>query len=111
SLEVLAQPFVYFPKLIAPMLDARKGRVFAALYRWGDGKLNEVLAPTDIEARKVVANLEEPILCFGDGSRKYEQEILNANLPNVEFAPKTFDFPQAAHLTKMAYDALLRGEV
>src|SRR5262249_7328147 len=54
SLEVLVQPFVHTSRLIAPMLDARKGRVFAALYRWGDGKLNEVLAPTDTEAKKVV---------------------------------------------------------
>ena len=59
-------PFAALP--ICPVLDARKGEVYASLYRWdGDGMRREwdylAITPDDLSRR-----LDEPVIVLGDGA-------------------------------------------
>ena len=57
-------PFAALP--ICPVLDARKGEVYASLYRWDGAGMHRVweylaIAPADLAQR-----LEEPVIVLGD---------------------------------------------
>lgn len=72
TLDALAAglPFAALP--VCPVLDARKGEVYASLYRWvDDGFRREwdylALPPGDLARR-----LTEPVILCGDGAAKIE---------------------------------------
>jgi len=76
--------------LLVPLLDARKGEVYAGFYRAHRGGVTpvrpeEALAPEAVAER--VAGLG-PALGFGDGYAVY-REVLASGLPFLEAAPAT----------------------
>jgi len=111
SLEVLAQNLASATGLLAPVLDARKGQIFTALFRGqGEGwpvRVSEdwVLDPGDLAGR-----VTGPVLLFGEGARVY-QGVLGASLgERAGFAPAGHDQPRAYHLARLARPRLLAGE-
>jgi hypothetical protein len=68
---VLAFPFAFLEgHYLCPLIDAKKGEVFFALYRVTEGKVIRVdgfhsLRPDDLRSRIPV-----PCLCFGTGARQ-----------------------------------------
>lgn len=54
-----------------PVLDARKGEVYAAGYRWFGGELAEVAAPAAVAPATLAARLQGPCLLVGDGVDAY----------------------------------------
>src|SRR5919109_3236596 len=68
TLDAMAAALPWAALPVCPVLDARKGEVYAALYRWdGQGMRREwdylALAPAALAAR-----LREPVLVVGDGA-------------------------------------------
>jgi tRNA threonylcarbamoyladenosine biosynthesis protein TsaB len=110
SLEVLARGVPEGSCSVAPMLDARKERVYGAVFRFR-GSTPEVLRPpADIEAAALIRDVRGEILCLGDGARKYEKEIRAAGGDRVRFLPRAFDLPRGIVLARMAHESLQRGE-
>lgn len=54
-----------------PVLDARKGEVYAAGYRWVDGELEEISAPAALAPAALAATLLPPCTLVGDGVDAY----------------------------------------
>jgi tRNA threonylcarbamoyladenosine biosynthesis protein TsaB len=73
SLEALALGLaVHAPEgaLVAPVLDARRRELFAALYRAADGGLEEIIAPLAVAPAALAARLAEagePVWVGGEG--------------------------------------------
>lgn len=68
ALEVEALPG---SGLLCPVLDARKGEVYSALYRVARGRLEEVVPPAALSPRallEVLTRQTEPVRCFGTGA-------------------------------------------
>lgn len=59
SLAVLAAAARFAPAYIAPLLDARRGRVYTGLYRLEDGKLENVKEDQNIALKEWCCQLEE----------------------------------------------------
>ena len=74
SLDLLAFPVRFSPRLIAAVIDARRGEVFSALYRQVPGGVQRVTEPQvgtpDELASELVARGEE-VLMVGDGALRY----------------------------------------
>jgi tRNA threonylcarbamoyladenosine biosynthesis protein TsaB len=68
------------PHLVCPLLDARRGQVYAGLYRIDPGGLPRPERPDRTSAvENVLAELpEEPIVFLGDGARRYEGIVREA---------------------------------
>ncbi len=64
-----------------PVLDARRGEVFAAAFAEQGGRLwgPLVCAPQELADR--IAGLDEPVLCAGSGAVRFRQELAG---PDVE---------------------------
>jgi len=77
TLEVLAMNALPSPRLICPMLDARKNQVYAGLYRMGPDDLPAAEQPDRLttvpDLLKELA--EEEIVFLGDGALRYERLI------------------------------------
>ncbi|MFH1018370.1 MAG: tRNA (adenosine(37)-N6)-threonylcarbamoyltransferase complex dimerization subunit type 1 TsaB [Pseudomonadota bacterium] len=110
SLRVLAQAFVSTDRSVVPMLDARKGRVWAAVYRWSGGQLITSVPPADVSVTDLMARLPEGAVFLGDGARRYGEEIRSALGETALFAPAWFDVPRGGIAAAMAWESIRNGE-
>ncbi len=106
TLEALAYPLSSFNGLVCPILDARRGQVYNAVFENGKRlcpdralALSELL--NEIRGKKVIF--------LGDGIFPYREEILSA-MPDAAFAPKVIAMNLAGSVCEVAYEKYLKGE-
>jgi tRNA threonylcarbamoyladenosine biosynthesis protein TsaB len=109
SLDLLAFPHRRSDRVVVPVVDARKGEVFYALYRAVPGGVQQVVAPRAAAVDELVADLvarSQDTLCVGDGALRYRHEISDGF--HCEFADDAY--PSAAPLVQLAHAQALREE-
>ncbi len=109
SLDLLAFPHRHTDRVVVPVIDARKGEVFWAMYRQVPGGVQQVAAPTVGPVDELVADLlarSQEVLCVGDGAIRYHDEILDGY--RCEFGSSAH--PSAAPLVQLAHARALREE-
>jgi tRNA threonylcarbamoyladenosine biosynthesis protein TsaB len=109
SLDLLAFPHRQSDRVVVPVVDARKGEVFYAMYRAVPGGVQQVVAPRAAEVEELVADLvarSQDALCVGDGALRYRREISSGY--RCEFADDPY--PSAAPLVQLAHAKALREE-
>jgi tRNA threonylcarbamoyladenosine biosynthesis protein TsaB len=111
SLDLLAYPQRGTRRLIAAVVDARRGEVFSAFYRKVPGGVQRVTEPTVARPEEVAADLEargEDCLLVGDGAVRYA--ALFADVSRAEAASVGTAYPSAAALVELAQPRALREE-
>ncbi|MEY3567330.1 MAG: hypothetical protein RLZ19_1344 [Actinomycetota bacterium] len=111
SLDLLAYPLRRTDKVIAAVIDARKGEIFYALYRQVPGGIQRVSEPTAGRVDDLVADLlarGQEVVCVGDGAVRYHEEIAAGH--RVEIAEQFFAYPSSAPLVQLAHAKALREE-
>ena len=78
TLKALARQCGQTPHLICPLLDARKGEVYAATYRFNEGQLIQKTGARAIIPEAVVADIKSPCLFIGTGAQLYRKRIVAA---------------------------------
>lgn len=70
-------PSMTGPALICPMLDARRGQIYAACYRADGGPLDLMRRGDEqlVEPAEFLETVEGPALFFGDGAQQYRRLI------------------------------------
>lgn len=109
SLDLLAFPHRRSDRVLVPVVDARKGEVFYAMYRQVPGGLQQVVPPSAAPVDDLVADLlarSQDALCIGDGALRYRDEIREGF--HCEFADEAH--PSAAPLVQLAHARALREE-
>ena len=109
SLDLLAFPHRRSDRVVVPVVDARKGEVFYAMYRQVPGGLQQVAPPRAAPVDELVADLlarSQETLCVGDGALRYRNEIREGY--HCEFADEAH--PSAAPLVQLAHARALREE-
>ena len=102
SLDVLAMQASLSSYLICPLLDARRGEVYCARYRFRDGNLKKEIEEQVFPPEKAVRDLNEACLFVGNGARLYQETILNKIGNFAHFAPtfqNTIRASTVAHLS------------
>ena len=111
SLDLVAYPLRHTNRLVAAVLDARRGEVFHARYRPVPGGVQrvgdyEVGAPADLVADLVAAG--EEVLFAGDGALRYRAAF--AEVDRSEQAGPAYAFPSGAALVELATARVEREE-
>lgn len=109
SLDLLAFPHRQSERVLVPVVDARKGEVFYAMYRQVPGGVQQVLAPRTASVDELVADLlarSQDALLVGDGALRYRDDILAGF--RCEFADDAH--PSAGPLVQLAHAQALREE-
>ncbi|MEW5920273.1 MAG: tRNA (adenosine(37)-N6)-threonylcarbamoyltransferase complex dimerization subunit type 1 TsaB [Bacillota bacterium] len=91
TLEALAGGCAFFPALICPLLDARRGQVYTAVYRGGGPSLQELEPPQAVSLKKlgqILQSREEDVIFLGDNlpaCRQTLQPILGNHYREMSF--------------------------
>ncbi len=109
SLDLLAFPVRHTDRVVVPVIDARKGEVFWAMYRQVPGGVQQVNPPTVGPVDDLVADLlarSQDTLCVGDGADRYRDDILEGF--HCEISSPVHPSPGA--LVQLAHARALREE-
>lgn len=111
TLEALAQNGVLFEGQICPMIDARHGEVYSALF---ESSLNEVKRITKTQANDIKDLLlkmpKVRTLFLGDGADVNYDEIKKVFGENAYFAKRGMRYNRAASIISIAFDKINTGE-
>lgn len=110
SLAMLAQNLPWADCPVCPLFDARKGEVYAGLYRCRS--LPEpIQADRAISPDRLVAGIDGRTLFVGDGADRYRELIAGALGDLAIFAPSSAMQPRASAGALLALKAFERGLV
>lgn len=112
TLDVLASQVSPTPFLICPIIDARKGEVYSAFYRYeGCRRPNRVSAYQALRPEVLVRMLNEQTIFLGDGVKTYGDHLRNW-LPSMAiFLPTFLHVPHGSTVARLGVELLLRGEL
>jgi tRNA threonylcarbamoyladenosine biosynthesis protein TsaB len=111
SLDLLAFPVRWSPRLVVAALDARRNELFTASYRQVPGGIQRlgpygVSTPEDLAAD--LEAIREDVLVVGDGALRYPRAF--AEIRPVEIGDQGLAHPSAASLVQLAHARALREE-
>ena len=112
SLDALAFQVRYTHRRIAAVIDARRGEVFASVYRPVPGGVVRETDHMVLKPDHLVAELQAvpgEVLCVGNGAILYRREIEELG-SRVEFASPAVAHPDAAALVELAVPRFLRED-
>lgn len=101
SLEALAQQTVPGSFLVVPCLDARKGEIYCAHYRFVKGVLTKEKEEMVLPPDQVVKDIFEPCIFVGSGAQVYQDMI------SQELGVNAFIAPQNCHIIRASTVAYL----
>lgn len=94
-------------KRIAPLLDARKEKVYSCIYSLSSGEYKKETDYMLLGIEELLGSLEEETLFFGDAIDKYK-EILNA-FPKAEYSEEFDWVPRAVNIGKIGFKRSFTG--
>ena len=112
SLEVLADN-MYGHEIVVPMMDARRDRVFTAIYTMENDRWNPVLKPDALPVEELIHIINrdhDKAILVGDGAVRYKNEF-NEGLGNKAlFAPGSLNLSRAASVCRLGMIKLRSGQ-
>jgi tRNA threonylcarbamoyladenosine biosynthesis protein TsaB len=111
SLDLVAFPVRWSPRLVVAAIDARRGELFTASYRQVPGGIQRlddyrVCSPDDL-ATDLLARRDD-VLLVGDGALRYADHF--GDLTGGELADQGLAHPSAASLVQLAHAQALREQ-
>lgn len=87
TLLALAQNVSCAQGIIAPIMDARRGEVYTALYKSEKGTLTEIMPMTAMPLTELLKKLPDGATFVGDGVEVHKNTIINTLSDKAQFAP------------------------
>ena len=111
TLEALACTISDWQGNICPILDARKGEVYAALFRREpQGSLERLTFDQVCTPYALLDRLTTPCLFLGDAIDRYGDLIVERCGPEARLLPFAMHHPHGTTVAKLAWERLHRGE-
>ena len=113
TLEALAYNIVESDKLICPIMDARRGNVFAAIYKMSNEGLEVIRKQEALPIEDLIKDinaLEKNIIFVGDGINVHKDYIKNYLRVDYIFAPAYLREQKAASVVGVALDYIKKNK-
>ncbi|MBS3920542.1 MAG: tRNA (adenosine(37)-N6)-threonylcarbamoyltransferase complex dimerization subunit type 1 TsaB [Deltaproteobacteria bacterium] len=110
SLDVLASQISPTPYLICPILDARKGEVYTAFYRYDEA--NFLNRRSDYQAMRpedLIKNIKEKVIFVGDGIKTYGDYLNNSLSSFALFPNPSLHLPHGSAVARLGSELLDKG--
>ncbi|RKY36290.1 MAG: tRNA (adenosine(37)-N6)-threonylcarbamoyltransferase complex dimerization subunit type 1 TsaB [Candidatus Omnitrophota bacterium] len=104
SLEALAFCVKNQFAFVCPLIDAKRGQVYSALYAYKTKSLSRITDYFLCPVEQVLKDLKGKVIFTGDGLNLYAQQIKKYKNINAMFAPQKLWYPNTANLAKLSYD-------
>lgn len=112
SLDALAYNMAYTQGIICPILDALRGNVYTALYKFEKDNLIRLTDYKIIsidELINLIRTKNAPTTFIGDGIKLFKEHILE-NIPESLFAPAHLNLVKASALGELGIKKLSEGK-
>jgi tRNA threonylcarbamoyladenosine biosynthesis protein TsaB len=103
TLDAMAAALPWARRAVCPVLDARKGEVYASLYRWEGSAFHREWEYLALSPEALAARLHEPVLGVGDGAALVRS-------PWLTLARPVRRGPPAAIVASLGADRLRAGD-
>ncbi len=111
TLDVLTHQFPWFPDCVCPLLDARKGEVYSALYKYdADKGWLQLVADCVVEPRPWLEQIQGSCLFVGDGTVLYGDLIEEIVGPRAKLAPPYMNTPRASVVAALGLEQIASGQ-
>jgi len=110
TLDALASRLAFCNYQVCPMLDAKKGEVYASVYQVADGEIKRLSPPQAIPPELLAKRISQPTVFSGRGAIVYRETILKILGEKAHFAPPDLNYPDAAAVARVGLSAIERGE-
>jgi tRNA threonylcarbamoyladenosine biosynthesis protein TsaB len=112
TLDVLASQVSPTPYLICPVIDARKGEVYSAFYRYDEfNRPKRVSEYQAIKPEVLFGMLKERTIFLGDGVKTFGDDLRNSLKSFALFSPAALHIPHGSAVARLGVELLMRGEV
>jgi len=105
TLRALAENAPPQARRIVPILDAKRGGLYASVFERSEGRLQETFGPTLIEPEDLAARLKKPAFVLGRGVPKAREA-----LARFDFAPEDLWDARPAAVASLGFEMGERGE-
>ena len=108
TLDVLVENVPFAGGLVCPALDARKGEIFAALFKKdpGEGTTDRLTDYLSVPPKTLLELIQGPVLLLGDAVPVYGDELRRVCRHKITLASPEYHFPRASHLCRLAIKKL-----
>lgn len=101
TLEAFAWNLAWSRYPVCVMLDARRGEVYTALYRWEGQTFLREIGEASLNPGELLGRLEGTILFAGEGALVYRELIISALGSRAVFAPPDKMVPSPANVAML----------
>lgn len=88
SLDAIAWQMSFSQRLVCVMMDARRGEVYTACYRFSGGKMTHKTREVCVTPERAVALAGESAIFAGSGALAYREQIESIARGNIGFVPR-----------------------
>ncbi|MGA1795714.1 MAG: tRNA (adenosine(37)-N6)-threonylcarbamoyltransferase complex dimerization subunit type 1 TsaB [bacterium] len=110
SLETLALGIPLARMPICPVIDARKGEVFACIFEWRGSELVSRTPEMVVSPEILMEKITEPTILVGNGLIPYGAFFRQGLKEKAVFLTPPFNFPRASVLAMRGMDRLSQGK-
>ena len=112
TLDALASNISPTPHFICPILDARKGEVYTAFYRYEERDvLKRISDYQAISPGNLVKKIVGKTIILGSGVKTYGNDLRNALPSLAAFVPDPLNLPYGSVIARLGLKRLRRNEV
>ncbi len=110
TLEAFAWNFPFCPHQVCLMLDARRGEVYAAVFKWEEAGFRRMLPETSIRPDDLLSSLEGVVLFAGEGVSLYSEKIRDIMKERALIAPPQAMVPSPANVAMLGLKKAKDGD-
>ena len=110
TLEAMAWTLPFCAHLVCPILDARKGEIYCALFRHEGDRLIPVMDEAALSPDTLIARIQEPTVFIGDGLAVYADLLKDRLKEKALFPPFSQRGGRAAAVAELGRRRLLQGQ-
>ncbi len=110
TLEAMAWTLPFCAHPVCPILDARKGEIYCALFRHEGDRLIRLMDDTATAPGRLLSRIQQPTVFLGDGLVVYEGLVQSALKELALFPPLAGRGGRAAAVAELGRRRLLRGD-
>ena len=112
SLAALALNVGKSSKIICSAIDAGRGQVYTAFYRYNEnGLLDQIGTDKAVDPREIIHNPEQEIIFVGDGAIKYADIISNTKTKKINIASAVQQYIRASSVGILGREKYNRKEL
>lgn len=106
SLDILAYNAKDSRELIVPIIDAKRGNVYASIYSSNGGRLRRHMRYSVLPVIELLKEIKDNAIFLGDGIIPYRKTIEGNFKFKAEFAEEKYWYPRATYAAKLALDLI-----